>query len=89
MIAKLLETIENVSGKKNYSNCDTTTTKSSCNNDSEIPRSKNTHLAPPQWNILSTNSDTTTNSDNERSINVIPNISIEGQLREMRLQKDT
>ena len=37
---------------------------------------------------LSTTSDTTTTSHNERSINVIPSISIEEQLREVRLQKD-
>ena len=68
MISKLLKTIENLSSKKNYNcnynNCNTTTTNNSCNNDSEIPRSKNAHLAPPQWDILSTTSDTTTNSPN-------------------------
>ena len=87
-ISKLLETMENLSSNKNYNSCNTTTTNNSCNNDSEIPRSKNTHMVPPQWNILLTNSDTTATSDNGRSINVIPNISIEQQLREVRLQKD-
>ena len=82
MIAKLLETIENLSSNKN-----TTTTNNSCNNDSETLRSKNTHLAPPQWNI-STTSDTTTTSDNGRSINVTPSISIEERLRKIRLQKN-
>ena len=38
--------------------------------------------------MLSTTSDTTTTSDNERSINFIASISIEEQLREVRLQKD-
>ena len=85
MISKLLETIENLSSNKNYNNCNTTTTNNSCNNDSEVPRSKNTNLAPPQWDILSTNSDTTANSDNGRSINGIPSISIEEQLLEVRL----
>ena len=80
---------ENLDSNKSYNNCNTTTTNSSCNNDSEIPRSKNTHLAPPQWDILSTTSNTTTSSDNGRSINVIPSISIGDQLREVRLQKDT
>ena len=88
MISKLLEAIENLSSNKNYVNCNTTTTNNSCNNDSETPRSKNTHLAPPQWHILSATSDTTTTSDNGKSINVIPNISTEEQLREVRLQKD-
>ena len=87
MIAKLLETIENLSSNKNYNNCNTTTTNNSCNNDSETLRSKNTHLAPPQWNIWTT-SDTTTTSDNGRSINVTPSISIEKQLSEVRLQKN-
>ena len=86
MISKLLETIENLSSNKNYNNCNTTTTNNSCNNDSETPRSKNTHLAPPQWDILSVTS--TTTSDNGKSINIIPSISIEEQLREVRLQKD-
>ena len=85
MNAKLLETIENF---ENYNNCNTITTINSFNNDSEIPRPKNTHLAPPQWDILPTISDTTTTSDNGRSINVTPSISIEEQLREVRLQKD-
>ena len=88
MIAKLLETIQNLSSNKNYNNCNTTTTNSSCNNDSETPRPKNTHLASPQWDILLTTSDTTTTSDSGRSINVIPSISIEEQLREVKLQKD-
>ena len=86
MISKL--TIENLNSNKNHSNCNTTLTNKSCNNDSEIQRSKNTHLAPPQWNILSTTTDTAITSDNGRSINVIPNISIEEQLREVRLQRD-
>ena len=38
--------------------------------------------------ILSATSDTTTASDNGRWIKVIPRISIEEQLREVRLQKD-
>ena len=80
MISKLLETTENLSSNKIYNNYNTTTTNNSCNNDSEIPISKNTHLASPQWNI-STASDTTTNYDNVRSINVIPSISIIEQLR--------
>ena len=84
IISKPLETIENTKCK----NCNTTTRNNSCNNGSEIPRSNNTHLAPPQWHILSTNFDTTTSSDNGRSINVIPSISIEEQLREVRLKKD-
>ena len=88
MISKLLETIENLSSNINYNNCNTNTTNNSCNNDSKIPRSKNTHLAPPQWDISSTTSDTTTTSDNGRLINVILSISIEEQLREVRLQKD-
>ena len=88
MISKLLEKIENLSSNKNYNNYSTTATNNSCNNDFEIPRSKNTHLVPPQWDILSKTSDTTTTSDNGRSINVIPSISIEEQLREMRLKKD-
>ena len=87
MISKLLETIENLSSNKNYNNFNTATTNNSCNNDSEITRSKNKHLVPPQWDILSTTSDTTTNSDNGRLINLIPSISIEEQLREVRLQK--
>ena len=87
MISKLVETIENLSSNKNYNNCNTTTTHNSCNNDSEIPRSKNTYLGPSQWDILSTTSNTITTSDNGRSINVIPNISIEEQLRDVRLQK--
>ena len=88
MISKLLETIENLSCNKNYHNCNITTTSNSCKNDSKIPRSKNTHLAPPPWDILSTTSDTTTNSYNGSLINVIPGISIKEQLREARLQKD-
>ena len=88
MISKLLGTIENLSSNKNYNNCNTTTTNNGCNNDSEIPRSKNTHLAPPQWDILSTTSDTTTNSDNGRSTNVIPSILTEEQLREVRFQNN-
>ena len=47
MISKLLETIENLSSNKNYNNCNTFATNNSFNNDSEIPRWKNTHLAPP------------------------------------------
>ena len=88
MISKLLEKIENLSSNKNYNNCNTTTTNNSCNKDSEILRSNNTHLAQPQWDILSTTSDTTTTSGNGRSINVIPSISVEEQLREARLQKN-
>ena len=87
MISKLLKTIENLSSNKNYNNCNTTTTNNSYNNDSKTPISKNTHLVPPQWNILSTTSDTTT-SDNGKSIKVISSISIEEQLCEVRLQKD-
>ena len=60
----------------------------SCNNDSEIQRSKNTHRTLPQWTILSTTSDTTTTTDYGRSIHVIPRKSIEEQLPEIRLQKD-
>ena len=45
-------------------------------------------LAPQQWDILSTTSDSVENSDNGRFINVIPSISIEDQLLEVRLQKD-
>ena len=48
MISKLLETIENLSSNKNYNKYSTTATNNSCNNDFEIPRSKNTHLVPPQ-----------------------------------------
>ena len=66
MISKLLETIENLSTNKNYNSCNTTTTNNSCNNDSKIPRLKNTYLAPPQWDITSANSDATTNFDNGR-----------------------
>ena len=88
MVSKLLETIENLSSGKNYNIYNTTTTNNSCNNDSEIPRSKITHLVPPQWDILSTTSDKTITSDNEISISVLPSISIEEQLREARLQKD-
>ena len=88
MISKLLETIENLNCNKNYHNYNTTTTSNSCKNNSEIPRSKNTHLAPLQWDILSTTSDTTTNSYNGSLINMIPSILIEEQLREVRLQKD-
>ena len=87
MITKLLATIENLSSNKNCSNCNTTTTNNNFNNDSETPRPKNTHLAP-QWDILSTTSDTATTSDNVRSTNVIPSISIEEKLHEVRLQKD-
>ena len=65
-----------------------TTTTNSSNNESEIPSSNNTHLAPPQQDILSKTYDTTTSSVNERLIDVIPSISIEDQLREVRLQKD-
>ena len=87
MISKLLETIENLNSNKKYNHCNTTTTKNDYDNDSEIQRSKNTHLAQPQWDILSTTSDTTATSDKGRSIHVIPRISIEEQLREVRLQK--
>ena len=87
MISKILETIENLNSNKKYNHCNTTTTNNGYDNDSEIQRSKNTHLAPPQWDKLSTNSDTTATSDNGRSIHVIPRISIEEQLREVRLQK--
>ena len=86
MISKLLETTENLSSNTNY-NGNTTTTNNHCNNDSEIPRSKNIHLEPPQWDMLSTTSDTTT-SNNGRLINVIASISIVEQLSEVRLQKD-
>ena len=65
-----------------------TTTTNSSNNESEIPSSNNTHLAPPQQDMLSKTYDTTTSSGNERLINVIPSISIEDQLREVRLQMD-
>ena len=88
MISKLLETTENLSSNKNYNNCNTTATNKTYNNDSKIPKSNNTYLVPPQWDILSATSDTTTTSDNGRSIKVIPSISIEEQLREVRLQKD-
>ena len=88
MISKPLETIEDLSSNENYNNFRTTITKNSRNNDSKIPRPKNTHLAPTQWDILSTTSDTTTKSDSGRLINVVPNIYIEEQLREVRLQKD-
>ena len=67
MISKLLETIENLSRRKSYNNYNTTTTNNSCNDDSKIPSLNNTHLAPPQWDILSTTPDTITNSDNGRS----------------------
>ena len=87
-ISKLLETIENLSGNKKYNTFNTTTTNNSCNNDSEIERSKNTQLTPPQWGILLTTSDATATSDNGRSINVIPSILIKEQLREARLLKD-
>ena len=88
MISKLLETIENLNSNKKYNHCNTTTPKNGCNNDSEIQRSKNTNLALPQWDILSTTSTSTTaTSDNGRSIHVIPRISIEEQLLEVRLQK--
>ena len=87
MISKLLETIENLNSNKKYNHCNTTTTNNGYDNDSEIQRSKNTHLVPPQWDILSTTSDTTATSDNGRSIHVIPRISIKEQLREVRLQK--
>ena len=71
---------------KKYNHCNTTTTNNGYNNDSEIQRSKNTHPAPPQWDILSTTSDTTATSDNGRLIHIIPRISIEEQLREIRLK---
>ena len=87
MISKLLETIENLNSNKKYNHCNTTTTNNGYDNDSEIQRSKNTHPAPPQWDILSTTSDATATSDNGKSIHVIPRISIEEQLREVRLQK--
>ena len=69
--AKLEKTLSdshalNLSTNKNYNSCNTTTTNNSCNNDSKIPRLKNTHLAPPQWDITSANSDATTNFDNGR-----------------------
>ena len=88
MISKLSETIENLSNNKKYIHCNTTITSNSCNNHSEIPRSNNTHLAPPRWDILSTTTDTTTTSDNERSISVVSSISTEEQLLEVRSQKD-
>ena len=50
MTSKLLETIENLSSNINYNNCNITTTN--CNKGSQIPRSKNAHLAPPQWDII-------------------------------------
>ena len=53
----------------------------------DMPRPKNTCLATPQWDILTT-SDTTTTSDNGRSTNIIPTISFKEQLRKVRLQKD-
>ena len=84
---KLLETIAEVSSNKNCNNCDTTTKSNSGNNDSEITSSNNTHLVP-QWDVLPETSDTTPNSDNKRSIKVILSISIEDQLREVRLQQD-
>ena len=87
-ISKLLETIENLSSNKSYNTFNTTTTDNSCNNDYDIERSKNTQLTPPQWGILLTTSDTTTTSDNGRSISVIPNILIEEQLREAGLLRD-
>ena len=87
MISKLLKTIESLNSNKKYNHCNTTTTNNGYDNDSEIQRSKNTHLAPPMWDILSTTSDTTATSYNGRSIHVIPKISIEEQLREVRLQK--
>ena len=87
MISKLLETLENLNSNNKYNHCNTTTMTNGYNNDSEIQRPKNTHLAPPQWDILSTTSDTTATSDNGRSIHVIPRISIEEQLREVRLKK--
>ena len=87
MISKLFEIIENLSGNKNYNNWNATTKNKSCNNDSDMPRPKNTCLATPQWDILTT-SDTTTTSDNGRSTNIIPTISFEEQLRKVRLQKD-
>ena len=87
MISKLLETIENLNSNKKYNHCNTTTRNNGYDNDSEIQRSKNTHLVLPQWDILSTTSDTTATSDNGRSIHVIPRTSIEEQLREVRLQK--
>ena len=87
-ISKLLETIENLSSNKNYNTFNTTTTDNSCNNDSDIERSKNTQLIPPQWGILLTTSDTTATSDNGRSISVIPSILIEEQLREAGLRRD-
>ena len=81
-VSKLLETIENLSSNN------TTTTDNSCNNDSDIERSKNTQLTPPQWGILLTTSDTTATSDNGRSISVIPSILIEEQLSEAGLLRD-
>ena len=68
----------------NYNNCNIATAKSSRNNYSKIPSSNNTHLASQQWDILSTTSDSITNSYNGRFINDIPSISTEDQL----LQKD-
>ena len=52
-----------------------------------MSRPNNTCLATPQWDI-STTSDTTTNSDNGGSTSIIPTISFEEQLCEVRLQKD-
>ena len=51
-------------------NCNTITTNNSYSNDLEIPSLNNTHPEPP-WYDISTTSDTATNSDNGRSINVI------------------
>ena len=88
MILKLLETIENLSSSKSYNNCNTTTTNNSCNNDFKIPSLNNTHLAQPEWGMLSTTSDTIINFDNGRSINVIPTFQLKINPREVRLQKD-
>ena len=87
MISKLVETIGKLNSNKKYNHCNTTATNNGYDNDSEIQRSKNMHLVLPQWDILSTTSDTTATSDNGRSIHVIPRISIEEQIREVRLQK--
>ena len=75
----LSEIIENLYSSKNYNSCNTTTTNSNGNDDSEIPNSNNAPLAPSKWDILSTTSDTTTNCDSGRSINAMLSTSAEGQ----------
>ena len=46
-MSELLEITENICNSKSDNNCNNTTTNNSSNNDSEIPRSKNTHQASP------------------------------------------